>query len=127
MKTIRRSVAALELLLIFPAVLFMTALFARNVQPLQYEPAHTAQRIVDWYAARTHLGLWLFLIAFPLAVLVTGCVALVRNWRDDASLREAAQSAFAALLGHLAAFFVAAATLTAAGILAIVALHLIAG
>ncbi|SPE27184.1 membrane hypothetical protein [Candidatus Sulfotelmatomonas gaucii] len=125
MKTIQRSIAALELLLIFPAVLFMTALFARSVQPQQYEPAHTAQRIVDWYAARTHVGLWLLLIAFPLAVLVTGCAALARNWRDDPALREAARSAIAALRSHLAAFFVAAATLTAGGILAIVALHLL--
>jgi hypothetical protein len=125
MKTIQRSIAALEVLLIFPAVLFMTALFARNVQPQQYEPAHTAQRIVDWYAARTHIGLWLLLIAFPLAVLVTGSIALVRNWRNDPALREAARSAFAALRSHLAAFFVAAATLTAGGILAIVALHLL--
>ena len=67
MKTIHRSVAALELLLVFPAVLFMTALFARNVQPPQYEPAHTAQQIVDWYAARPHIGLWVLLIALPLA------------------------------------------------------------
>ena len=108
MKTIQRSIAALELLLIFPGVLFMTALFARNVQPPKYEPAHTAQRIVDWYAAQPHIGLWLLLIALPLAVLVTGSLALARNWRS-----------------HLAAFLVAAATLTAACILAIVALHVL--
>ena len=125
MKAIQRSIAALELLLIFPAVLFMTALFARNVQPLQYEPAHTAQRIVDWYAARTHVGLWLLLIALPLTVLLTGCAALIRNWRNDASLREAARSAFGALRRHVAEFLVAAATLIAAVVLAIVALHLL--
>ena len=125
MKTIQRSIAALELLLIFPGVLFMTALFARNVQPPKYEPAHTAQRIVDWYAAQPHIGLWLLLIALPLEVLVTGSLALARNWRYDASLREAAQSTFTALSSHLAAFLVAAATLTAACILAIVALHVL--
>lgn len=125
MKTIQRSIAALELLLIFPAVLFMTALFARSVQPQQFEPAHTAQLIVDWYAARTHLGLWLSLIALPLAVLVTGSIAFARNWRSDAALREAARSAITALRSHLAMFFVAAATVTAGGILAIVALHLL--
>jgi hypothetical protein len=125
MKTIQRTIAAFELLLIFPAVLFMTALFARNVQPVQFEPAHTAQRIVDWYAARTHVGLWLLLIAFPLTVLITGCVSLVRNWQNDASLREAAWSALDALRSHLAAFLVAAATAAAGGILAVVALHLL--
>lgn len=127
MKTIHRSVAALELLLIFPAVLFMTALFARNIQPQQFEPAHTAQRIVDWYAARTHIGLWLLLIAFPLTVLLTGCFALVRNWRNDAGLREAARSALSAVRSHFAQFLVGVATLTAGGILAIVAIHLITG
>jgi len=33
MKTILRSVAALELLFMFPAALFMSALFARSVLP----------------------------------------------------------------------------------------------
>lgn len=41
------SIATIELLLVFPAVLFMTALFMRNVQPEQYEPAHSAQQIVN--------------------------------------------------------------------------------
>jgi hypothetical protein len=39
-------------LLMFPAVLFMGALVVRMLQPLQHEPAHTAQRIVMWYALR---------------------------------------------------------------------------
>lgn len=125
MKIIQLSIAALELLLIFPAVLFMAALFARSIQPVQFEPAHSAQRIVDWFAARTHIGLWLFLIAFPLTVLVTGCISLVRNWRNDASLREAARATLAALRSHLAAILVAAATAVAGGILAVVALHLL--
>ena len=43
-----RALAATELALIFPAALFMTALFVRNLQPPQYEPAHTAERIVTW-------------------------------------------------------------------------------
>jgi hypothetical protein len=46
-KFARRVIAATELLLVFPASLFMTALFVRNLQPLQYEPARSAQRIVD--------------------------------------------------------------------------------
>ena len=78
MKTILRSVAVLELLFVFPAVLFMTALFARSIQPLQYEPAHAAQRIVDWYAVRPHVGLWVLLIALPLAVVAIGSATLMR-------------------------------------------------
>ncbi|HEV2135529.1 MAG TPA: hypothetical protein VGR47_14945 [Terracidiphilus sp.] len=127
MKALRRALATLEALLIFPAALFMTALFVRNLQPQQFEPAHTAQRIVDWYAARTHVGLWLFLIGFPLAVLAIGCVTLVRNWRSDAALRQAALECAGAVRRHFAVLIVAVATAASAVILAIVALHLITG
>ncbi len=113
------------MLLIFPAALFMAALFLRNVQPLQYEPAHTAQQIVTWYAGQPRIGLWGFLIALPLTVLITGCTTLVRRWRDDVELREAARHTLAALRAHLAAVIVAGATLTAGGVLTIVALHLL--
>ena len=126
MKKIKRTIAATEMLLILPAVLFMAALFVRNLQPLQYEPAHTAQQIVAWYSARPRVGLWLLLIALPLVVLVTGCAALLRNWNDDADLRRAAHQTLAAMRAHLATVLVATATLTAAGVLAIVALHSLA-
>jgi hypothetical protein len=125
MKTIRSSIAAAEVLLVFPAVLFMAALFMRSVQPLRYEPAHTAQQIVTWYATRPHIGLWLLLIALPLAVLVTGCATLLRSWRSDSGLRNAAWQTLAIVRAHLATLFVATASLTAGGILAIVALHVL--
>lgn len=125
MKTTLRPVAAAELLLVAPAALFMTALFVRNVQPEQYEPARTAARIVALYASSTRIGLWLLLMALPLVVCVVGCIALVRAWRADSGLRQAAHQAVAALRAHLAAFFIACATAAAFFILAIVALHLI--
>lgn len=121
----KRAIAATELLLIFPAALFMTALFVRNLQPLQYEPAHTAQRIVMWYARRPRVGLWGLLIALPLAVLVTGCGMLVRCWNNDVELRQAARYTLTAIRPHLATLLVAAATLIAGSVLAIVALHLL--
>src|ERR1700674_121736 len=123
MKTIRRAIAAAELLLIFPAVLFMTTLFVRNLQPQQYEPAHTAERIVTWYAVRPRVGLWVLLMALPLAVLITGCATLLRSWNHDAELRHAARQTLTAVRSHLATLFVAAATLIAGGVLAIVAVH----
>jgi hypothetical protein len=123
MRTLQRTIAATELLLIFPAALFMSALFVRNLQPLQYEPAHTAQRIVMWYAVRPHIGLWVLLMALPFAVLVTGCATLLRSWNDDGELRHAARQTLAAFHAHLAILIVAAATLTAGGILAMVAVH----
>jgi hypothetical protein len=125
MRTLRSALATLELLLIVPAALFMTALFVRNLQPQQFEPAHTAQRIVDWYAARTHLGLWIFLIGFPLAVLLIGCVSLMRSWRADPTLRLTAHEWAVSLRRHFAVIVVALATATSAAVLAIVALHLI--
>jgi len=125
MNAIKRSIAAAELLLIFPAVLFMTALFARNVQPEQFEPAHSAGQIVMWYAARPHIGLWVFLIALPLAVLLTGAATLLRSWNDEDELRQAARQTLASVRPHLATLLVATTTVTAAVILAIVALHVL--
>ncbi|HKF47010.1 MAG TPA: hypothetical protein VKB38_06590 [Terracidiphilus sp.] len=125
MKTSRRFLAAAELVLIFPAALFMSALFVRNLQPQQYEPARTAERIVEMYAGSTHVGLWLLMMALPFVVLVVGCISLAHSWRADAGLREAAHQAVAALRSHFATFLVACATLVSFAILAIVALHVI--
>ena len=94
MNTAKRAVA--QLLLMFPAVFFMGALALRKLQPLQNEPAQTAQRIVMWYAAR-HWTLLVLLIALPFAVLVIGFITLARNWRDDMELPQAALQTFAAI------------------------------
>lgn len=125
MKTILRSVAALELLFVFPAALFMAALFVRNIQPLQYEPAHTAQRIVDWYAARPHLGLWILLIALPLAVVLIGVATLLREWSRDQELHVATLRIIGFIRSQASAILIAGATAMAGGILAIVALHVL--
>ena len=125
MNLIRRTLATLEVVLIFPAVLFMMALFVRSVQPHQFEPAHTAQRIVDWYAARIQVGLWLFLMALPLAVLSIGCVSLVRSWRSDAALRQAGLECFGAIRRHFSMLVVALATAASAVILGIMASRVI--
>lgn len=125
MKTILRPLAAAEILLVAPAALFMTALFVRSIQPEQYEPAHTAARIVALYASSTRFGLWMALMALPFLVLVVGCVALARSWHADSALRQAAHQALSALRTHLSAFLVACATLSAFVILAIVALHVL--
>jgi hypothetical protein len=120
-----RVIAAIELALIFPAALFMTALVVRNLQPLQYDPAHTAQRIVMWYSARMWT-LWVLLLALPFAVLVSGCATLLRSWTRHVELPHTARQALALIRAPLATLFVAAMTLTAAGILAIVVLHMLA-
>jgi hypothetical protein len=124
MNTIKRTLAATELLFVFPATLFMTALFMRDVQPVQYEPAHTAQRVVDWFSARPHLGLDVFLIALPFAAFVIGCATMLRSWRGEAELRQAALKTLAVVREHLSTLLIAGATVMAGGILAIVALHM---
>lgn len=126
MKSLKRALAATEILLISPAVLFMTALVVRSLQPQQLEPAHTAQRIVDWYAVRPQLGLWVLLIALPLTVLLSGGVTLLRSWRRDANLRAAVRQIAAVSRAHLATFLICLATLTSAAILVVVAAHVLA-
>jgi len=115
----------MEALLVFPATLFMVALFARNLQPPQYEPARTAAQIVTWYAERPRIGLWVLLIALPLIVFVAGAAALWRKWSDEIELRHATRQTLAALRVHLTAAITLASTVTAGAILAIVALHLL--
>ena len=116
----KRAIAATELLLLFPAALFMAAVFLRNLLPLD-DPSNIAQHFVMWYSVRPWT-LWALLIGLPLAVLLTGCATLLRSWSADGALRQA----FAAARVHLAMLLVAGATLTAAGILIIVALHMLA-
>jgi heme/copper-type cytochrome/quinol oxidase subunit 3 len=125
MNTIKRTIAATEFLLVFPGALFMAALIVRSLQPTQYEPAHTAQRLVEWYSARLILGLYVFLIALPFAALVIGCATVLRSWRSDAGFRRATLETLAAVRTHLATLLISGATLVAGGILAIVAVHMI--
>lgn len=120
-----RIVALIELLFIFPAALFMTALALRNLQPLQYEPAHSAQQLVTWYAGRMWT-LWVLLVGFPFTVLVTGSAALLHRWKRDVVPPLTVRKSVAAICTHSATLFIAVTTLMAGIILAIVGLHLLA-
>ena len=120
-----RVIAVMELVLIFPAVLFMTALVLRNLQPLQYEPAHSAQRLVMWYAGRMWT-LWFLLLGLPLIVLVSGCAELLRSYSRDIILPLTSPKSLAMVRAHLSSLFIAATTLMAGVILAIVVLHVLA-
>ena len=120
-----KSVVAAQLLLIFPAVFFMGALVVRNLQPLQNQPAQTAQQIVMWYAAR-QWTLWVLLIALPLIVLVTGFVALAQHWSENAQVSQAAHPTLSVVDLHGPLLMVAATTFTAGAVLAIVVIHMLA-
>jgi len=125
MKTGKRVIALTELLLLFPGSLFMTALFVRNLQPVQYEPARTAARVVDWFSVRPFLGLDIFLVTLPFVALLLGCITVLRSWFRDASLRQAALEMFSVVRAHFATLLITGASLVAAGILFIVGLHVI--
>ena len=121
----KRALAAAQVLLMFPAILFMGALVVRQLSPLQHEPAHTAHRIVMWYAGRMWT-LWALLITLPLAVLVTGCVTLLRSWSNVPELPYRAQQGLAAIYADRPMLCIAMMTLTAGVVLAIVAIHMAA-
>lgn len=117
---ITRLIAAFQLVLIFPAALFMAAVVIRYVPPL-YDGA---QRIVMLYAGKVWT-LWVLLLTLPLCVLVTGCVTLLRDWNREVELPNAAHRSVVALR-QPSMLFVVAMTLLAAGILLIVILHMLA-
>jgi hypothetical protein len=120
MKTIKRTIAIIELLLVFPAALFMIALFLREVQPL----AQTG-RLVEWFSHHVVIGLYVFLIAMPLAAFVVGCAIVLRSWRSDAEFRRAILEISTTVRAHVASLLIAGVTLMAGGILAVVAMHMI--
>jgi hypothetical protein len=116
----KRAVAVVELLLIAPAVLFMVSLFVREVQPL----AQTG-RVVGWFAHHLVLGLYVSLFSMPLAAFIAGCAVLLHSWRNDPKFRTTTANLLIAAKDQWASLLVAAATVSAAGILFIVALHLL--
>ena len=120
----KRALATAHLLLISPALLFLIAVLVQRLQPLQEQPAHTAQHIVMWYAQRIWT-LWILLLALPLSVLISGCISLL--WDSSGSGQVTLpQKALAALHPAGARASVAATTVTAAVIVGIVVLHMLA-
>lgn len=126
MNTARRVIAAMQALLISPAILFMGALILRQLLPLHHEPAYTSQRIVMWYAGRMWT-LWVLLITLPLVVVVTGCLTFLPSRSKDRELsRSVYEWSSAAIHDDPVMLFVGALTLTAGVVLAIVAVHMAA-
>ena len=120
MKTIRPTLAIVELLLIVPATLFMAALFLRAVQPIM-----GTGHLIDWFSRHGFVGLRVFLFGMPLTAGIVGLAVILRGWRRDAALRRDTLEVCAILRANLAYLLIAMSTLMAGGILAIVALHMI--
>jgi hypothetical protein len=112
--------AALCLVLIVPAALFMAALVIRNL-PLS-GVANAAQRVVMWYAGKVWT-LWVLLLALPFVVMVTGWVVV---FRDRIAAPNGGRQAFALIRAQPMGSFFAALILSAGGIIAIVVLHMLA-
>lgn len=118
MNTLKRTLAAAQLLLILPAALFMLALVLRGLQPPQFEPAHTAQQVVLWYSGRVWT-LWVLLGTLPLIVLLMGAAMLLGRSTAGGALRQA----LAALRTDPVTRLVATVTLCAGVILVMVCIH----
>ena len=111
-----RLVAAFQVALIFPAALFLTTvLIAAGDQPPKYDLARFAQILVTWYSIRAWT-LLLLLLTMPFAALVAGGVTLLKS----------AGRSFTAFSTPIATLVVGWATITSAGILGVVALHMAA-
>jgi len=120
-------VAAWALVLVGPAVLFVTALIIRRVPPPESQPARSAERVLRWYAAHPQLALWGLLFLLPLSSFVLGMSALLRTWGDNPKLQYFAWRALAAIPEHWPAVSIGGATLMAAGVLVMITAHLMAG
>ena len=114
----------MQLVLIVPAALFMTAVLVAAGDAPKYDLARVAQRIVSWYSGRMWT-LWLLLLALPCAVLIAGCATLLAAWNHDEVPHSARQS-LSTIQAPLATLGVAGTTLASAAILAIVMLHMLA-
>lgn len=115
-------IAFLQLVLIFPAALFMASLIVRNLGPLHYEPAHTAQQIVMWYAGRLWT-LWVLLFTLPCVGLISGCVALGTRNRDTE--QHSTPQPIASTRPPWLVRFLSVTTVASAGVLAIVVFHVL--
>jgi hypothetical protein len=120
-------IAALASALVGPAVLFVAALFLRQVPPPESQPARIADRIVRWYAAHPQFALWVLLLLLPVSAFLLGSVALLRTWGDNPRLQYYTWRALAELPEHWPALSIGGATLLAAGVLTMITGHLFAG
>lgn len=125
MRRLTRFVAAMQLALIFPASLFLTAVLV-GASHAEYDLGRIAQQIAIWYSARMWT-LWLLLLGLPFTVLVCGAVTLVRGWNRDVEMPHAGPQSLASIIpAPFATLFIAGTTFTSAAILAVVVLHMLA-
>ena len=86
-RRLQTAVSFLAVLLVLPSLVFLTSAAVRSMQPTDYEPAHTAATIFDWFASMRATGLLLTLIVGPLLALALSALALGRRLSTDEELR----------------------------------------
>ena len=117
-------IAVWALALVCPALVFVTALYVRQLQRLESEPARTAERIVTWFGAHPQFGLWVVLLLLPLSAFILGSAALLRTWGENPQLRDYTWRALWAIPAHWPAVSIGGATLLSAGVLTMITAHL---
>ena len=117
-------IAALAFVLVGPALLFVTALFLRNVPPADSEMARFAERVVTWYAVHPQFALWVLFVLFPLSAFVLGSVTLLQTWGENPKLQYWAWRVLEEIPEHWPAMSVGGATVVSAGLLVMITAHL---
>lgn len=120
-------IAAGTLALVGPAVLFMTALFLRQVPRPGTGPARTADRIVKWYAGHPQFSLWVLLILLPFSAFVLGLAALLRTWGDNPKLQYWTSRAMEEIPKHWPAMSIGGATIVSMALLVMITAQLMDG
>jgi len=124
------ALVSILVLLVLPAVTFLTAAMVRGLQPTEYQPAHAAQVIFDSFAALPAAAVWLLLGLAPLVALVLAVLVAWRRLRHDPAAREdlaAFADGWRRVLHQPALVLAAFAFIASAGVLAFAVTHAIAG
>lgn len=116
-------IAACAFALVSPALLFVAALFVRQVCPPDSEPARLSVRIVSWYASHPQLALWVLLLLCPLSAFVIGSATLLRTWGENPKLQYWAWRVVEEIPEHWPAMSVGGATIVAFGLLVMITAH----
>lgn len=82
MQTVAAVAAAF---LVLPALVFLMSAAVRQLQSVQYEPAHTADAIFEWFTRLDDVAAVLWVA--PVLALALGLIALWRRLASDDELR----------------------------------------
>ncbi len=127
----RPAIALASFMLVIPMGMFLTALFLRALQPIQHEPAATADAIARWFGGFSAPVRVAAFVACPVVAFVLAAADQWRRLAGDpawrANLGDLAGAAERTLLRHPLAILSALALLASALILALLIGHAIIG